>query len=148
MKTKILLLAFLSLTIISCDKEEEEKALSEKAQLLIGSWKKTKIESKKPNQNWENITRDCDVDDIEEFKNNGKYTLYPGSSLCEGQSNVISSGTWKFGANESVIIFTYDGYEGEYESVIESLSSTSLVVKFATGLTDGSERRTTYVKTN
>lgn len=146
MKTKQILFAFISIVLFSCEKEDEVKQ-SETEQKLIGSWNRTKIESRKPNEEWQDITKNCDKDDVEEFQSSGKYVLYPGTALCNDQDGLLSTGTWRTASNDTKIIFTYDEYEGEYESSIESISSTTLVLKHATGLEDQSEIRKTYTKT-
>lgn len=138
-RIKILLLILLSGFFSSCSKSKEEP------NKIIGLWQKTKVERKATGGNWVDVTRDCDLDNIEEYKADGSYYFYPGSDWC-GTSGDIMAGTWKLIAGESIIQYTYKAYSGTYESTITLLNDKSLVVTFATGTAAGDQSRDTYTR--
>lgn len=141
MKLKLFtLLSLLVLFLAGCKKDKEE----EKSQ-LVGSWKKTKIESKTSTTNWVTDTRTCYNDDVEEYSDGGAWASYDGTKQCSAGTGIIK-GTWKLAAGDTKIIYTYQGITGEYESTIETLTATSLVLTQSTGDVRNTQIRTTYQK--
>lgn len=141
MKSSITTLLALAMVIVTgCKKSEDSKQSP-----LIGSWKKTKIESKTSTTNWVTDTRTCYNDDVEEYSDGGAWTSYDGTKQCSAGTGIIK-GTWKLAAGDTKIIYTYQGYTGEYESTIESLTENSLVLTQSTGDVKNTQVRTTYQK--
>ena len=126
--------------LASCSKDKEETPL------IVGSWKRTKIESRKGTATtWTLDARTCYKDDIEEFTKDGVYTLYDGTAQCSAGAG-ITRGKWKLESGQSKVVFTYDGYSGEYESTVESLTATDMVLSNSVGDTQNTQTRITYQK--
>jgi len=141
MKIKLFtLLSLLVLFFAGCKKDDEEEKSP-----LIGTWKKTKIESKTSTTNWTTDTRTCYNDDVEEYSDGGAWASYDGTKQCSAGTGIIK-GTWKLAAGDTKIIYTYQGYTGEYESTIETSTATSLVLTQSTGDVKNTQIRTTYQK--
>lgn len=116
---------------------------------IVGHWKivNYEIRTTNPSTSWRSLGEACRFDDVEEFKANGKWISYDGTHQCPGGNGTgIYRGTWKLTANDTKVIFTYEGVPGEYESTIESLTNTTLVLSFATGSIDGRQNRITYTR--
>jgi hypothetical protein len=112
--------------------------------LLVGTWRQTAEEERIGAGPWQPADDACRLDNVEEFSSNGDWTLYDGTFSCGGSSTGPVRGDWRLEAGETKLIFSYDGIGGEYESTIETLSDTTLVVSYATGLTSGLQTRSTY----
>jgi hypothetical protein len=134
----IILLAIAFLFSTGCEKEPVETQPS-----LAGSWKKMKVEKKTPATNWVSDNRACLSDDIEEFAADGDWTSYDGTMQCSAGTGIIR-GSWKFAVGETKIIFKYEGYTGEYESTVETLTESSLVLTQSSGDLANTQVRTTY----
>lgn len=149
MKTTIytFCLLFLSISFLSsCSSDDDSTSYqSETASKLIGSWKRTSIESNNGN-GWTDITQTCDLDDIEEFSNDGTYIYYPGTNTCN--SSLVEYGTWRLAASDSRIVFTYDGYDGEYESSNVTINEGYLEITHSVGDTSNTQIKKKYSKVN
>jgi len=139
-KNLINLLAICLILFASCKKDKTEKTSP-----LVGTWTKTKMETKTSSTNWTVDTRTCYTDDLEEYGADGSWTLYDGTKQCSAGSG-ITKGNWRLAANNTKIIFTYQAFSGEYESTVETLSETSLVLTQSVGDLANTEVRITYVK--
>jgi hypothetical protein len=137
----ILLLSIAVLFITGCEKKPDES----KPSPLVGSWKKMKVEKKTLTSNWVIDNRTCYTDDIEEFGSAGDWTSFDGTMQCSAGTGIIK-GSWKFAAGETKIIFKYEGYTGEYESTVETLTENSLVLTQSSGDLANTQVRTTYQK--
>lgn len=136
----------LALVFISCSEDPVENNYSETEQKLIGSWEVIKYEESLDGINWSDDPNNyCVIDDVWEFTENNVMNYYDGAVLCNNSSGTqIEKGTWKLTANETKIIFTYDGHPGEYESTIESLTETELVLVNAVGDIYGTISKKTF----
>lgn len=135
--------AFLIFSVLACSADDNSSSASEVAQKLTGSWMRTSIEENNGN-GWEDITQDCDLDDVEEFSPDGVYIIYPGTDTCHG--SMVEYGTWRLGAGDTKIVFTYDGYEGEYESTISTLTESYLEITHSVGDVNDTQIRKKYSK--
>jgi hypothetical protein len=141
MKKNVPILLLLTLLFtVSCKKSEESKQSP-----LVGSWKRTKIESRTNANAWVIDTRTCYTDDVEEYAADGAWTFYDGTKQCSAGTG-IKKGTWKLAAGDTKVIYTYQGVSGEYESTIETLTATALVLTQSTGDVNNTQVRTTYQK--
>jgi hypothetical protein len=122
-----------------CTKEKKEE------NKVVGTWKKVKEETRLSGGSWEDVNEPCQLDNVEEYQSNGNYTVYPGADLCSPSESTIT-GTWRSAANNTKIIYTYSGYSDEFESTIEELTNTSMVITHATGTISGAQIRDTYQK--
>jgi hypothetical protein len=141
-KLFLILSLTMSLLLSSCSKDEESN--SETKNFLLGSWKKNKVEKRINSNPWEDITVNCNLDDVEEYESNSDWALFPGTNTCNSES--IVTGNWSLGASDTKIIYTYDAFSGEYESSIESISASSLVLTQNTGDLNNTQFRFTYTK--
>lgn len=139
--SKLTLLVLVSLLFIACDKDTDDSAISP----IIGTWEITNYETRIGNDSWKPVGEDCKLDDTEEYESNGRWTLYDGVNQCEAGTG-ITQGTWKLKASNTKIVYTYDGYSGEYESTVEELTENSLILSWSTGDINNTQYRTTYKK--
>lgn len=144
MKQSIIYLSFFFILIFfSCSDSEKENSP------IVGSWNliSYEIKTENPPTEWRPLGESCRLDDIEEYNEDGTWTRYDGTNQCGGGNCIgIYNGTWKFVANNSKVIFTYQGVPGEYESTVETLNGNTLVLSFSSGTTDGRQNRVTYSK--
>lgn len=144
MKNSIPYLFFLSITLFfSCSDPDEDVSP------IQGSWNLVAwdIKTENPPSDWSPKGEDCRLDDIEEYQPNGTWVKYDGSHQCAGGNGIgIYRGTWRLTANNSKVIYTYAEAQGEYESTVETLTATTMVLTFASGTVDGTQNRVTYTK--
>jgi hypothetical protein len=130
----------IALVTISCSKEEDSSSSVQKN--LQTSWTKDKVERRINEGAWQDITATCNLDDIEEYQSNSDWTLFPGTNTCNAES--VTTGSWTLRANDTKIIYTYDGFAGEYESSIETVTQNVLVLTQNTGDLNNTQFRFTY----
>ncbi len=128
----------MALLVTSCKKEKDESP-------IVGSWQITKIETRITGQNWQNLGQPCRHDDVEEYQSNGKWTYYDGANQCEPGSGILR-GTWKLAANDTKVVFTYEGASGEYDKNVESLTESSMVLLHNAGDLNNTQYRYTFTK--
>jgi hypothetical protein len=145
---KIKLFASLILTIsiltISCTKDEESISTAKKN--LTGSWLKTNVEKRVGEGSWADITKDCELDDIEEYASNGNWTFFLGTNRCFSSVTSIYTGTWQLRTNDTKIIFTYVDAVGNYEKSIETLTDKLLIITHNSNDLNNSQFRYTFSK--
>lgn len=137
-----LLLTVVALFITGCSGDDNKEPVNNSK--IVGVWTKTKEESKEGTAAWKETTEDCDLDDTEEFKADGDWALYPGTVTC-GSASVIN-GSWSLRANDTKVVFTYDGFDDEFESTIVELTETKMVLTHSSGDVNDTQYRDTYVK--
>ncbi|PZR21116.1 MAG: hypothetical protein DI539_08970 [Flavobacterium psychrophilum] len=135
-------LLFIVIPMVSCSDDDGKD--SSGSSEIVGVWKKTKEETRQGSEAWEDVTEDCDLDDTEEYEADGDWALYPGTVTCGGAA--VINGTWSFRANKTKVVYTYDGFEGEYESTVESLTANKLVLTHSSGDVEDTQYRDTYTK--
>ncbi|MES2644811.1 MAG: lipocalin family protein [Myxococcota bacterium] len=115
-------------------------------QPIVGTWAQTGSESRVGDDEWAELDdAACRLDNTEEYGEDGSWVLYDGTDQC-GAGTGIVRGTWQLAASDTKIVYTYEGAAGEYESTVESLTSTELVLTNSTGDTAGTQVRSTYEK--
>lgn len=140
-KLKISLYTLASICLLSftaCDKEEE-------AEPIVGTWQKSKVEQSTNGGAWSTSSEPCQMDDTEEYASGGSWTAYDGPNQCSAGTGIIK-GTWRLAANGSKVIYTYSGYSGEYESTVEQLNGSNMVLVYAVGDNNNTQVRTTFTK--
>ena len=110
---------------------------------LLGTWQKVKLESKTNTTDWKVLSQPCQLDDLEEYRPSGDWTLFSGAAQCSPGNGVLR-GTWKQAADGSKLIYTYEGAGGEYESTLAELTDDQMVLVQSTGQTNGQQIRFTY----
>ncbi len=133
----LLLVLVVATVFFGCKKKE--------ARFIEGTWKRTKIEMRLGSNPWEEITESCNLDDTEEYTESGNWSYYDGTNQCNPGSGIMT-GTWKFAADNTKIIYTYTGIDGEYESTIESIEKKKLVLTYSSGDLLGTQYKYTYEK--
>lgn len=139
MKKNIFFLLVISL-LISCSDSQEDLPI------IVGSWEVIKEEVKYPDSEWETSDQECRFDNTEEFEEDGTHILYDGTFDCGESGTGIEYGSWRLAADDTQVIFTYDGYAGEYPKTIEELNPDQMILSYDTGLVSGMQVRTTYSK--
>lgn len=149
--TKTIILSTLSFLfcsiLVSCDKEEEangNQTLSEKK--ISGKWTITKMERQETNGSWTDITKDCNLDDTENFSADKTWSLHLGNTKCSEGERQTTNGTWRFSGNDTQITFTYTIAEGEYHKKVEQLTDNILVLSHNSNNTSQTIFRNTYKK--
>lgn len=136
----ILLLGLLAVLLTGCKKEDENNISP-----IVGTWHVVAYETRAGNANWTTSVGTCRLDDIEEYEANGRWTLYDGTDQCEAGTG-ITRGTWELRASNTKIVYTYDAFDGEYESTVEELSDSRLVISWSAGDLDNTQYRLTFRK--
>jgi len=138
-------LSILLLLIAGCgaDKSEDGSPPSP----VVGTWLQTMEESREGTAAWAPVDDiDCRTDNVEEYADDGSWTLYDGTARCSASGTGILHGTWRLTANDTKVVYTYEGAGGEYESTIELMSDTDLILTHATGTLSGTQIRSTFEK--
>lgn len=135
---KKITIACILLILFSACKKDNDK-------LIEGVWNKAKLESRVPNGVWSDSTLQCHLDDVVIFGEGGVWEFYDGTNHCHSGTGIIK-GTWKFKAAGTKVIFTYDGYADEYESTVEELTESKLVLSHNAGDLNSTQFKTTYTR--
>ena len=142
--TGMICFLLIAVTVVSCQDDSDDDKNSSGDAEIVGVWKKTKEETRQGAEAWEDVTQDCDLDDTEEYVSGGDWALYPGTVTC-GSANVIN-GSWELRANNTKVVYTYDGFQDEFESNIEQLTSAKMVLTHSAGDVEDTQYRDTYTK--
>lgn len=131
----------LSLTIlfVSCKKEDKKDSP------IVGNWELVKFETTQNGGVWQDTNEPCKLDNSESYEKDGSWVFYEGPNKC-GTGGSIIEGTWKFAANETKVIYTYSGYADEYESNVDQLTSTTLVLIHGAGDVQNTQFKQTFKK--
>lgn len=144
MKKSISYLFLFSILFISSCSDPEEDVSPIQGSWNLAAWD---IKTENPPSDWKPKGEECRLDDMEEYKADGTWIKYDGSNQCPGGNGIgIYRGTWRLTANNGKVIYTYEEAQGEYESTVESLTETTMVLTFASGTVDGRQNRVTYTK--
>lgn len=138
---KLYILLFASALLFSCGDDDS----SENKSPITGTWKTVSYETREGAGEWEPTDEACRLDDTEEYKADGSWTKYDGTNQCSAGTGIIK-GTWALTASDTKIVYTYDGFEGEYESTVEQLSEQALIITSSAGDLDNTQYRATYIK--
>lgn len=141
---KLYLIVTLTLAFVATSCSKDDDSSSSTKNNLQTSWIKDKVETRTNDGAWQDITTSCNLDDVEEYESNSDWTLYPGTNLCNSES--VTTGSWSLRANNTKIIYTYDGISGEYESSIETITENVLILTQNVGDLNNTQFRFTYSK--
>lgn len=140
-----LLAAVLGVALLTaCSSEGTSR--SDDSSPIVGTWKVLSDQERIGTKDWTPSSEACRSDNTEEYKAGGAWTLYAGDNQCGGGGTGISKGTWRLAAANTKVIYTYERFRGEYESTVESLTETEMILTKATGETNGRQWRTVYRK--
>jgi hypothetical protein len=138
---KLLYLLFI-LSVFSCEKSKDPSSESP----IVGTWKIVAYESRQNSSpTWSDAGEPCKLDDTEEYSANGNWVRYDGNYQCGGSTGVVR-GRWALRASNTKVVYTYDDFAGEYESTVDELSASTLVLSWAAGDINGTQYRATYRK--
>lgn len=129
----------LTLLLFGCGKEEDAQSP------IIGTWQVVSYETRTGGGSWSPSPETCRLDDTEEYAASGRWTRYDGTDQCSAGTGILS-GTWKLRASDTKIVYTYDGFGDEYESTVEELSATRLIISWSAGDVKNTQYRTTLIK--
>lgn len=141
--------AALLVSIASCgdDTTADEAELSAAESALVGTWKQTNSESRVGTEPWVvSDDADCRIDNTEQYDADGTWAWFDGPVQCGGGGTGVLGGTWRLAASDTKVVYTYEGAAGEYESTVETLTETEMVLTFSTGQIDGLQTRYTFTK--
>ena len=146
MKNYLLLLAVAaSVSLTSCDKDDDTVTTKSKTELLTaGAWKGASL-TVNPAIDWDgdgtketDLTQfvdACSLDDLTIFKADKTYTEEEGASKCTSTDpQVIATGTWAFNGDESAVLLTETGSTTAETYNIAELTANSL--KYTESFTD------------
>jgi len=108
---------------------------------FLGTWQVTKKEKKNAQNQWQDSTKSCDLDDREEYQNMGKWYFDPGEMRCQ-PTDVLTTGTWDYDANEKRLVFG-NGQSNTAEAIVQTITSDKMVLILNTG-TAGDSTRISY----
>jgi len=145
MKLKIklasLLLLIISTIAFSCKKDKDDNANTTKTKTELitkGSWKRTALISD-PAYDWNangvfdtnnlNTMFPCEKDNFETYQTNGMVVTNEGATKCDASDPQTWSVTWRFGDNETKLI--WDGND-----VYTLLELTETTLKFQSTFTE------------
>lgn len=119
---------------------------SDAARRLLGTWQQTNSESRVGANPWKPASDlACRSDNTEEYGEDDAWTLFDGTNQCGSGASIVR-GTWRLAAADTKIVYTYERATGEYESTVESLTDTDLILTNSTGDLAGTQTRSTYRK--
>ncbi|MFX3626023.1 MAG: hypothetical protein ACN6I4_01565 [bacterium] len=141
MKTRLFTLLIASLlTFSNCKKEEDNTPISSSPStptsstnmklLTNGTVKGWKFISSKFNGN--DITQECEKDDVYAFNTNGNYIVHTNANKCSSNEPDEVANTWEFNNDEKEITWV-TGF-GTFEMKIIELTETRLKVKQETNV--------------
>lgn len=82
----------------------------------------------KPDADLHAIMEECDKDDAEMFKSNGKLMTHHGNNKCnDDEEEVIESGTWKYDAAAKQITILQADVEKQLVTTIKELTANKMV---------------------
>ena len=133
------------LLIVACGSGESSEPAPEGP--LVGTWHQTMSEGRVGSGTWSAVDDvSCRTDNVEEYDADGGWVMYDGTVQCGAGGTGIIRGTWRLAAGDTKVIYTYQGAAGEYESTIELLSDSDLILTQSTGTLSGEQTRNTYEK--
>jgi len=138
MKQSKIIILIAVIAFFSCSKDEETKP-------IVGTWQKNKVEKKINSGNWSVVSLPCQQDDTEEYSANGTWVLYDGANQCSPGSG-ITNGTWRLSASDTKVVYTYSGIPGEYESTVESITDSQMILIQSVGDINNTQIRYSYAK--
>lgn len=98
----------------------------------------------KPDNDLASIMEECDKDDAEMFKSDGKVITHHGTKKCdEDEAVVIESGVWKYDPATKQITSHHIGVEKPQVVTIKELTASKMVVTYEFSETNGKKHTIT-----
>jgi hypothetical protein len=130
MQRILTLAAFCCLFIVACKKDKADPVATAKTNLTAHKWKLSSAVQVTSSGEQPVALTPCRTDDIFEYKADGTFTLYPGTSLCtSGQTNTV--GTWELQTNATQLKVSSNG--NYYVDDIKELTGTKLRLGYSIG---------------
>lgn len=130
---------FLLLIIVlsfSCDKINSKKK-------FFGDWEIQKKEKKDISGNWQDVTKECEKDDAESYRNMGVWYYYPGDIRCTPADNIVQ-GSWDYDKNSNRLVYTNTGSVNVADAQVEQIDKDNMVLIM--NYADTASVRITYKK--
>jgi hypothetical protein len=149
MKRSILPVALLAMIIVGgCGDPGSEETGSKSP--IVGTWLRVQSETRVGTDAWaEDKDSACLSDDTEVYGADGTFEAHSGTMRCSAGTTTdtgVIRGTWRLTANDTKIIYTYQGFKGEYDATLESLDATQMIRSWSTLDTAGTQMRVTFEK--
>lgn len=98
----------------------------------------------KPDADLRDILEDCDKDDAEMFRSDGKLMTHHGTKKCDSDEEEITEmGTWKYDPATKQITTNQDGMAKPHVVTIKELTASKMVATFDFTSTDGQKHTVT-----
>lgn len=98
----------------------------------------------KPDADMRDIMEDCDKDDAEMFRSDGKMVTHHGTNKCDSdEEEIIESGTWKYNPATKQITSHQIGMEEILVTTIKELTASKMVAVYNFTSTDGQKHTIT-----
>lgn len=119
---KYILLFGVALTFFSC------KEINEKRQ-FFGEWLVLKKEQKNEDGTFTDITKNCDLDDNEAYRNMGTWYYEPGKEKCE-DAELPTLGKWNYDRSNKRIVYSNSANMNVSEAYVVSIDGDGMVLDF------------------
>ncbi|MDA3616381.1 lipocalin family protein [Polluticaenibacter yanchengensis] len=124
-----LVLGIASLTLIACDKDDNDN-LPEKVKLLIDKdWKIKKANVIDASNNATSVYKDCMKDDVLKF-NTTNYSFSDGTTACDSTILPYYSSTYTINTTTDSLFFKAKATDKIHKMKILKLSADSLIVRW------------------
>lgn len=98
----------------------------------------------KPDADLRDIMEDCDKDDAEMFRSDGKLMTHHGTNKCSGdEEEIVELGTWKYDPAAKQITTNQAGMEKPHVVTIKELTASKMVATFDFTSPDGQKHTIT-----
>ncbi|MBN9295100.1 MAG: hypothetical protein J0G96_14070 [Flavobacteriia bacterium] len=131
---KKIIFPFILLALLSCDKVNSRRQ-------FFGEWLVLKKEQQDANGDWQDITKECEKDDSEAFRNMGKWYYFPGSLRCSN-TDKEAVGSWNYESSEKRLVFANSANINTSEAIVESIDDNGMVLNM--NIADTMKMRITY----
>lgn len=116
---KILLLCSL-ISAVSCSKINQKKQ-------FFGEWLILKKEQKNTDNSLTDITKPCELDDSEAYRNMGVWYYNPGNIKCT-ESELPTTGQWNYDASSKRIVYTSSVGINVSEAYVERIDGDTMIL--------------------
>lgn len=136
-RMKKILPFILPVTLLSCSKLNEKKQ-------FFGEWLIVKKELKGENGTLTDVTKQCELDDSEAYRNMGVWVYNPGNETCE-EGELPTTGKWNYESSSKRLVYTNSAGMNTSEAYVELINSDSLIINLHVA-DNPSTTRITYKK--
>lgn len=124
-------------SLIACNKMNEKRQ-------FFGEWLIVKKELKNADSTWTDVTKECDLDDSEAYRNMGVWYYDPGKVGCGG-TELPTTGKWNYEASSKRLVYTNSAGINVSEAYVESIDGDGMILNLRTA-DNPNTTRITYKK--